>query len=107
MTFYSCGNVGKVSRITSAVDSSFKTIAGFIDFLLPAVSVGSAGAISPLPNIAPVSDFLYQTLYKRIKIRYRGSLSSSGEQHNPSITLPACRMPSNFKRKPPRLKQIF
>ncbi|KAH6722713.1 hypothetical protein BKA61DRAFT_179973 [Leptodontidium sp. MPI-SDFR-AT-0119] len=49
----SCGNIGKVSRITSLVDGSFKTLAGFIDFLLPAVSVGAAGAISPLPNIAP------------------------------------------------------
>ncbi|KAH7326975.1 hypothetical protein BKA65DRAFT_461502 [Rhexocercosporidium sp. MPI-PUGE-AT-0058] len=49
----SCGNIGKVSRITSLVDGSFKTLAGFIDFLLPAISVGAAGAISPLPNIAP------------------------------------------------------
>ncbi|KAH6867208.1 hypothetical protein B0T10DRAFT_53165 [Thelonectria olida] len=49
----SCGNVGKVSRITSLVDESFRTIAGFIDFLLPSISVGSAGAISPLPNIVP------------------------------------------------------
>ncbi|KAL5324689.1 hypothetical protein ACEPPN_009237 [Leptodophora sp. 'Broadleaf-Isolate-01'] len=49
----SCGNIGKVSRTTSLVDGSFKTLAGFIDFLLPAVSVGAAGAISPLPNIAP------------------------------------------------------
>ena len=53
----SCGNIGKVSRITSLLDGSFKILAGFIDFLLPAVSIGSAGAISPLPNIAPVSDF--------------------------------------------------
>ncbi|KAI7759586.1 hypothetical protein LZL87_013834 [Fusarium oxysporum] len=48
-----CGNVGKVSRITSLLDESFKTIAGFMDFLLPSISVGSAGAISPLPNIVP------------------------------------------------------
>lgn len=51
----SCGNIGKVSRITSLLDESFKTLAGFIDFLLPAISVGATGAISPLPNIAPVS----------------------------------------------------
>ncbi|KAH7196276.1 hypothetical protein BKA60DRAFT_583439 [Fusarium oxysporum] len=49
----SCGNVGKVSRITSLLDESFRTIAGFMDFLLPSISVGSAGAISPLPNIVP------------------------------------------------------
>ncbi|OAQ60128.1 aldolase-type TIM barrel [Pochonia chlamydosporia 170] len=50
----SCGNVGKLSRITTLVDkSSFTTLAGFIDILLPSVAVGSMGAISPLPNIAP------------------------------------------------------
>ncbi|KAH8909297.1 aldolase [Coniochaeta sp. PMI_546] len=49
----SCGNVGKVSRITSLLDESLKIIAGFLDFLLPSVSVESAGAVSPLPNIAP------------------------------------------------------
>lgn len=35
-------------------NTSFTTLAGLIDFLLPSVVVGSAGAISPLPNIAPV-----------------------------------------------------
>ncbi|RFU80201.1 aldolase-type tim barrel [Trichoderma arundinaceum] len=50
----SCGNVGKLARITTLLDSSsFTTLAGLIDFLLPSVAVGSAGAISPLPNIAP------------------------------------------------------
>ncbi|KAB5531341.1 hypothetical protein GE09DRAFT_1193779 [Coniochaeta sp. 2T2.1] len=48
-----CGNVGKVSRISSLLPESFKTIAGFIDFLLPSVVVGSAGVISPLPNLVP------------------------------------------------------
>lgn len=33
----------------------FRAIDGFIDFLLPSISVGSSGAISGLPNIAPVS----------------------------------------------------
>ncbi|PNP45147.1 hypothetical protein TGAMA5MH_03198 [Trichoderma gamsii] len=50
----SCGNVGKLARITAVLDNtSFTTLAGLIDFLLPSVVVGSAGAISPLPNIAP------------------------------------------------------
>ncbi|KFY81581.1 hypothetical protein V500_11287 [Pseudogymnoascus sp. VKM F-4518 (FW-2643)] len=54
----SCGNVGKLARITALVDnSSFKTFSGFIDFLLPSVAVGSAGAISPLPNVAPNFSF--------------------------------------------------
>ncbi|KAM0263888.1 hypothetical protein ACHAQJ_000923 [Trichoderma viride] len=50
----SCGNVGKLARITALLDdTSFTTLAGLIDFLLPSLVVGSAGAISPLPNIAP------------------------------------------------------
>ncbi|KFZ19931.1 hypothetical protein V501_00403 [Pseudogymnoascus sp. VKM F-4519 (FW-2642)] len=60
----SCGNVGKLARITALVDnSSFKTLSGFIDFLLPSVAVGSAGAISPLPNVAPNFSFkLWQAI---------------------------------------------
>ncbi|KAH8128200.1 4-hydroxy-2-oxoglutarate aldolase [Trichoderma asperellum] len=50
----SCGNVGKLARVAALLDgTSFTTLAGLIDFLLPSVVVGSAGAISPLPNIAP------------------------------------------------------
>ncbi|KAL3479626.1 hypothetical protein BJX99DRAFT_255351 [Aspergillus californicus] len=61
-----CANVGKLTRIMAAVnepcfqaehprrfDFPFRAIDGFIDFLLPSVSVGAAGAISGLPNIAP------------------------------------------------------
>ncbi|UKZ81486.1 hypothetical protein TrVFT333_009258 [Trichoderma virens FT-333] len=51
----SCGNVGKLARVAALLEgTSFTTLAGLIDFLLPSVVVGSAGAISPLPNIAPV-----------------------------------------------------
>jgi dihydrodipicolinate synthase/N-acetylneuraminate lyase len=35
-------------------DIPFRAIDGFIDFLLPSVAVGSSGAISGLPNLAPV-----------------------------------------------------
>ncbi|KAL3458400.1 putative dihydrodipicolinate synthase [Aspergillus heterothallicus] len=61
-----CANVGKLTRIMAAVsapefattyprrfDFPFRAIDGFIDFLLPSISVGAAGAISGLPNIAP------------------------------------------------------
>lgn len=66
LTTISCGNVGKLSRITALVDnSSFTTLAGFIDILLPSVTVGSMGAISPLPNIAPVS-----SLYRMFLLEY-------------------------------------
>lgn len=62
-----CANVGKLTRIIAQVSTPefqsafprssatpFRAIDGFIDFLLPSISVGSAGAISGLPNIAPV-----------------------------------------------------
>lgn len=62
-----CANVGKLTRITAQVHSKafkeayprsfgpypFEVIDGFIDFLLPSISSGSAGAISGLPNVAP------------------------------------------------------
>ncbi|CAK7216545.1 hypothetical protein SCUCBS95973_002842 [Sporothrix curviconia] len=62
-----CANVGKLTRITAQTHSAafretyprsygpypFEVIDGFIDFLLPSVSSGSAGAISGLPNVAP------------------------------------------------------
>ena len=63
-----CANLGKLTRITAQVNSrefqdqyprkykelEFAAIDGFVDFLLPSVSVGAAGAVSGLPNIAPV-----------------------------------------------------
>ncbi|KAJ9143798.1 putative Dihydrodipicolinate synthase [Pleurostoma richardsiae] len=62
-----CANVGKLTRIMGEVDDlefqkayprrysdmPFQAIDGFIDFLLPSIAVGSAGAISGLPNVAP------------------------------------------------------
>lgn len=63
-----CANVGKLTRILAETgdrafvaeyprshgQGPFAVIDGFIDFLLPSVAVGAAGAISGLPNIAPV-----------------------------------------------------
>jgi len=63
-----CGNVGKLARIATVTanpsfrtsyprttqHASFQTLAGFTNILLPSVSVGAEGAISPLSNIAPV-----------------------------------------------------
>jgi 4-hydroxy-2-oxoglutarate aldolase len=70
-----CGDVGKLSRVTATVRNRdfqtkhprqyhqtaasrdlvpyFSAIDGFIDILLPSVSVGAIGAISGLPNLAP------------------------------------------------------
>ena len=62
-----CASVGKITRITAVAHSEtfrkkypridptqkFEVVDGFIDILLPSVSVGAAGAISGLPNVAP------------------------------------------------------
>lgn len=64
-----CANVGKLTRILAQTSEpefekmyprkhaeiQFTAIDGFIDFLLPSIAVGAGGAISGLPNIAPVS----------------------------------------------------
>lgn len=72
---FTCADVAKISRITAAVAEEdfqrrhpriyhktaahqelvpyFSAIDGFIDILLPSVSVGAVGAISGLPNLVP------------------------------------------------------
>jgi 4-hydroxy-2-oxoglutarate aldolase len=74
-TKLTCASVGKITRIASRLEdkgfqgryprkwalvpgngwSYFQIIDGYIDILLPTISVGAAGAISGLPNFAPVS----------------------------------------------------
>lgn len=49
-----CGNVGKLQRITSAtLTDSFAAFAGKSDFFLPALVAGSNGVIAALANIVP------------------------------------------------------
>lgn len=70
-----CASVGKITRITATVDDPefqakyprkwttgvnsawdyFQVIDGYIDILMPSIASGAAGAISGLPNFAPVS----------------------------------------------------
>jgi len=70
-----CASVGKITRITAEVDDPvfqklyprkwevgggsgwdfFQVIDGYIDILMPSIASGAAGAISGLPNFAPVS----------------------------------------------------
>ncbi|GAA5839423.1 hypothetical protein JCM9279_005935 [Rhodotorula babjevae] len=51
-TKLTCGAVGKLSRITTLRDD-FAVFGGFVDFLLPSLTVGAAGCITGLANIAP------------------------------------------------------
>ncbi|OQE47369.1 hypothetical protein PENCOP_c001G02673 [Penicillium coprophilum] len=49
-----CGNVGKLQRVSSALSgTSFATFGGKSDFFLPALVAGSNGIIAALTNIAP------------------------------------------------------
>ncbi|RSH92493.1 hypothetical protein EHS25_008909 [Saitozyma podzolica] len=64
-----CGAVGKLTRIADLVTSPeflaryprkqpsapFLVIDGFIDFLLPSMAAGASGAITGVPNFAPLS----------------------------------------------------
>lgn len=53
-TKLSCGNIGKLHRLTSIKPSSqFATLAGVSEVLLQGLLSGSAGAIAALPNIIP------------------------------------------------------
>jgi len=68
-TKLSCGNVGKLHRITSTVPASqFSTLAGVSEILLQGLLSGSSGAIAALPNIVPKLHMKLYTLYKEGKI---------------------------------------
>ncbi len=49
----SSGNVVKLGRIRGEAGGGFRILAGSADFLLPALSVGAAGGVLALANIAP------------------------------------------------------
>jgi dihydrodipicolinate synthase/N-acetylneuraminate lyase len=61
-TKLSCGNIGKLQRLTSRFPSSeFAVFAGRTDTFLHGLNAGSAGAITALANILPK---LHGQLYK-------------------------------------------
>lgn len=90
-----CASVGKITRVTALIDDPafqarypriwqveedngwgfFQVIDGYIDILLPSIASGAAGAISGLPNFAPVSGTLFALKMKNItNLRYRKSV---------------------------------
>lgn len=49
-----CGGIAKVSRITATYSpDTFSALAGQSDWLVPALSVGSTGAITGIANLYP------------------------------------------------------
>ncbi|KAI0072947.1 aldolase [Panus rudis PR-1116 ss-1] len=68
-TKLSCGNVGKLHRLTSTVSpSKFATFPGKSDVFLQGLIVGSAGVIGALPNVAPKAHVKLWNLYKEGKL---------------------------------------
>ncbi|THY19491.1 dihydrodipicolinate synthetase family protein [Aureobasidium pullulans] len=60
-----CGNTGKLARVVAAThDSGFLTFGGSSDFLLQTLSVGGAGVIAGLGNLAPASNVQTMLAYK-------------------------------------------
>lgn len=73
---YSCGNVGKLTRIADAVSgpafsstyprknpiAPFLVLGGFIDFLTPSAFANGHGAITGLGNVSPVRTFILYLL---------------------------------------------
>lgn len=80
-----CGNVGKLSRIATAVDvrtpaetnSGFMCMAGSADFILPSLVVGGSGAICGLANIAPKSCVKLVELYTAGKMKEAKKLQTA------------------------------
>ncbi|KAG1747072.1 uncharacterized protein EDB91DRAFT_1334832 [Suillus paluster] len=68
-TKLSCGNIGKLHRITSTKPpSEFCTLAGVSEVLLQGLLSGSAGAIAALPNLVPKLHMKMYALYQAGKI---------------------------------------
>jgi 4-hydroxy-2-oxoglutarate aldolase len=47
------GNVGKLAEIVDTVPSGFRVLAGSASFFFPALTVGAAGGVMALANVAP------------------------------------------------------
>ncbi|EMD33968.1 hypothetical protein CERSUDRAFT_55828, partial [Gelatoporia subvermispora B] len=68
-TKLSCGNIGKLHRLTSSDPASkFATFPGVSDVFLQGLVSGSAGLIGALPNIAPKAHAELHRLYKAGKM---------------------------------------
>jgi 4-hydroxy-2-oxoglutarate aldolase len=69
-TKLSCGNLGKLHRLTSTVSSdSFSTFPGKSDVFVPSLLLSSSGLIGALPNIAPKAHVRAYELWKMGKVK--------------------------------------
>jgi hypothetical protein len=80
----------------------FRAIDGFIDFLLPSIPVGSSGAISGLPNIAPVSPLSITEIYNFLTNHVRRkSVSNYGKYVKTFMILANTRRHKSYKTSSP------
>lgn len=67
-TKLSCGNIGKLQRLTSSLSpTKFATFPGKSDVFLQGLYSGSAGVIGALPNVAPKAHVHLLKLYQEGK----------------------------------------
>ncbi|CAI7625554.1 unnamed protein product [Penicillium bialowiezense] len=72
-----CGNVGKLQRVSSALPvTSFATFGGKSDFFLPALVAGSNGIIAALANIVPKLHVQVLRYYERGDLKSAQDLQS-------------------------------
>ncbi|CAL1716581.1 unnamed protein product [Somion occarium] len=76
-TKLSCGDIGKLQRLTSTVPASeFATFPGKSDVFLQGLVSGSAGVIGALPNVAPKAHLRLLKLYKEGKFEEAAKLQA-------------------------------
>lgn len=77
-TKLSCGNIGKLHRLTTRFSSStFAVFAGRSDLLLQGLLSGSAGAIAALVNVLPKLHVRLYQLYKEGNVKEAMELQGS------------------------------
>ncbi|KAI0783607.1 dihydrodipicolinate synthetase [Abortiporus biennis] len=76
-TKLSCGNIGKLTRLTSSLSpSEFATFPGKSDVFLQGLVSNSAGIIGALPNVAPKAHVKLYNLWKEGKLDEAAKLQS-------------------------------
>lgn len=63
-----CGNTGKLARITAQVKPSFRTFGGSSDFTLQTLIAGGSGVIAGIANLIPRSCVQVMDLYQKGKV---------------------------------------
>ena len=64
-----CGNTGKLARITAQVKPEFRTFGGSADFTLQTLIAGGSGVIAGIANLIPRSCVQVMELYQQGKVQ--------------------------------------